>query len=536
MFRVKIALLSVILSGAVLITFGLFFLAVIGKVGMDRIDREILTLGESQLHVWHSKQHWQDFDRSLRSIYGQEGWKYLIVQVTDADHQLLYKSPHWPQEITTAPFPDFDFKMEKGPVAGPSGEGPLEHSADSVNRADLIHNEPPDADRRRRNLRQPPPTPGEDRRGHKLRPPPPADDEHGRSPPPTRRPHVPVLIKEPFFQTMETAAGMWRTGIMGNQHITILLGIDLSGFYEDTGRYKRIFLVSVPLVLLLPAGGGWLIAHRTLKPVALITRTTEKITARGLNQRIPETGADAELLHLVKVINNMLDRLEKSFGQAVRFSADAAHELQTPLTILQGVLDDAVQHCSPDTDEQRRYSSLIEEVQRLKSIVQKLLILARADAEQLRLRLGPVDMSAMIEAAIEDASIISPGLKIEKHIVPQVMTQADPDLLRLVIQGLTTNAVKYTTDDGLVQFRLTVQNQKALLTVSNSGDLIPEKERERIFDRFYRLDKSRSQRVPGTGLGLSLAREIVRAHKGELCLDATMDNMNTFSLILPCQS
>ena len=109
----------------------------------------------------------------------------------------------------------------------------------------------------------------------------------------------------------------------------------------------------------------------------------------------PVSVQDAELLHLINVINKMLDRLEKSFEQAVRFSADTAHELQTPLAILQGHLDDALQHTTSGSSEQQRYSSLLEEVQRLKSIVRKLLILARADAGQLQLRLKPVDISSM---------------------------------------------------------------------------------------------------------------------------------------------
>jgi len=130
------------------------------------------------------------------------------------------------------------------------------------------------------------------------------------------------------------------------------------------------------------------IAQRALKPVALITRTAEGITVRALDRRVPLIEADRELPRLVEVINSMLDRLEKSFGQAVRFSADAAHELQTPLTILQGELDDAVQHAPVGSEEQQRYGGLLEEVQRLKAIVQKLLILARADAGRLDLRLA----------------------------------------------------------------------------------------------------------------------------------------------------
>ena len=171
----------------------------------------------------------------------------------------------------------------------------------------------------------------------------------------------------------------------------------------------------VPIVLLLLAGGGWLISQRALKPVALITRTAEGITVRALDQRIPLVNSDRELSRLVEVINGMLDRLEKSFGQAVRFSADAAHELQTPLTILQGELDAAVQHAPVGSEEQQRASGLLEEVQRLKAIVQKLLILARADAGRLDLRLEAVNLSALIESAAEDAGAMAPHLRLKNR-------------------------------------------------------------------------------------------------------------------------
>ncbi len=269
----------------------------------------------------------------------------------------------------------------------------------------------------------------------------PANDRAGRQPSLPLRSPAATRIKDPFFMTLETPAGTWRTGIMGSQHITILLGLDMSGFYEDEDRYKSIFFISVPLALLLMAGGGWWVAHRALKPVTLITMIAANISARELDQRIPEVGADSELQRLVEVINDMLDRLEKGFEQAVRFSADAAHELQTSLTILQGALEDAVQNSESGSKEQMRSSDLLEEVQRLKVIVQKLLILSRADAGQLNLRFEPLNMSTMIESIIEDVGIIAPHLKVEQDILPGVMVMADPALLRQVIHNLTSNGV-----------------------------------------------------------------------------------------------
>ncbi len=245
------------------------------------------------------------------------------------------------------------------------------------------------------------------------------------------------------------------------------------------------------------------------------------------------SGANDEFSRLVDVINDMLDRLEKSFKQAVRFSADAAHELKTPLTILQGMLDDAVQHAATGSDEQRSYGALIEEVQRLKAIVQKLLILSHADAGQLALNLEPVDVSAVIESAIEDVGAIAPNLRLEQEITPHVTVQADPDLFKQVIQNLTSNAVKHNTEGGLIRFRLKEQGDRVIFTISNTGAPIPEADRGKIFDRFYRVDKSRSRAVPGSGLGLSLAREIIHAHKGSLRLDADSGNLISFTLSLP---
>jgi heavy metal sensor kinase len=514
LFRVKIALLAVLISGIVLVTLGVFFLTAIGQIRRDRIDREIVALGESQLHVWHSKEHWETFDRSLHSIYGPQHWKDLVVQVTDADHALLYRSPHWPREISTAAFPGFDRRMARelglapgsgGPRLGPEGKG--DHP-DPVKGGDR----PP--------LRVPPPSP---------------EEKPGR--PPRGGPlSEPSHIKTPYFRTLETPAGRWRTGIMGNQHITILLGLNLTGFDEDTRRFEKALLFAIPLALLLLAVGGWLVAHRALKPVALITRTARGITARGLDQRISETGADTEFRQLIRVINGMLDRLEKSFGQAVRFSADAAHELQTPLAILQGVLDDAVRNAPTGSADQQRYGSLLEEVQRLKNIVRKLLILAQADADRLRLRIGPVDLSALLEAAAEDVEVLAPELTIEKEVPPGVVVPGDADLLRLVVQELTTNAVKYNLPEGKIGFRLVVQGPKARFSVANTGKAIPENDRERIFDRFYRVDKSRGRQVSGTGLGLSLVREIVRVHRGELRLDSAGSPLISFTVELPLQA
>jgi two-component system heavy metal sensor histidine kinase CusS len=577
LFRVKIALLSVLLSGAVLVGLGLYSLSVMNKVNLARIDREILSLGEGHLAVAPPREYWQNFERSLRFIYGDERTENLIVLILDPGDEVLYRSAQWPAEITRDNFPKFDRTMDARPQ-GPgnrTGEGrPADQQPDQ--RSGETGRAPEDRGGEGRGERRGPPPEAYkacdgrsegsvsqfvDPRGETVTGT--CEQENGRlvlRPDRNRgdragqpgggqpdRPLAPLAgqehadrplprIKNSSFATIQTPSGVWRTGIMGSERITMMVGVNLAGYYADAKRYQRAFLATVPVALLLLAAGGWIIAQRALRPIALITRTAEGITARALDQRVRAVSADKELSRLVEVINGMLDRLEKSFGQAVRFSADAAHELQTPLTILQGELDDAVQYAPVGSEEQRRAGSLLEEVQRLKAIVQKLLVLARADAGRLNLRLEAVDLSALIGSAAEDAGALAPHLRLEQSISPGVLVKADPDLLGQVVSNLTSNAVKYNVENGIIGFRLSIRDNRAFFTISNTGVPIPSKDRERIFDRFYRADRSRSKSVAGSGLGLSLAREIVHAHHGELRLDPASGNMVSFTLSIPCSA
>jgi two-component system, OmpR family, heavy metal sensor histidine kinase CusS len=505
LFRLKIAILSLVTSGLVLVLGGAYLLSVVDRIEMDRVDREVYALGESQLHVWHAKRHWEEFDRSLRSIYGPDKWQELIVLATDADYQTLFRSPHWPIAITQSAFTGFDATMEKGPIEGA---------------ADRRSAPPrPDPPRRERSDGSPE-RPREEREPSGLAP-----DRRAERP-------MEVLLKKPLFRTFKLPEGDWRVGIMGNQHVTMMVGMNLSGFNEDSKHVRNSLLFAIPVALGLLFAGGWLIVHRALRPVARIANTAERITVRDLGARVPESGADSEFLHLIRVINTMLERLEKSFNQAIRFSADAAHELQTPLTILQAALDDAIRSCTPDTDEQRRYAGLLEETQRIKVIIQKLLILSRADANRMLPRREQVDLSVLVLGIFEDAVILNPRLSFQSDVAPSVRLQGDPDLLKLAIQELVKNAVKYNQDSGRVCVSLTSSVNLTRLSISNTGPAIPREERDLVFERFYRVDKSRSQAVPGSGLGLSLAREIARAHGGDLRLDPAT-NLTTFVLSLP---
>jgi heavy metal sensor kinase len=322
-------------------------------------------------------------------------------------------------------------------------------------------------------------------------------------------------------------------GVMQSDHFTMALGISLEAFDADMARARNTFLISVAgAMLLIILGSSWL-AGRALRPVTALTQTAEQVTAHGLDKRIDIGHTDAEFERLIGVFNAMLARLEESFSQAVRFSADASHELKTPLAVLQGELEAALQDSVSGSHAQAHYSRLLDEVQRLKSITRKLLLLSLADTGQLKVSRTDVDLSAIAEGAADDVEILAPKLRVDHQIEPGIHVMADPDLVRQVVHNLTSNAAKYTDESGRVRVKLRRNGTHVRFSVVNSGLGIPESERARIFDRFYRADKARGRDVEGSGLGLSLAREIARAHGGDLALDDTKPIITKFTLTLP---
>jgi heavy metal sensor kinase len=500
-FRLKIALLATLVSGSILLAFGSFFLALIYRVGLDRIDREIRALGESQLRGRPRRDIGRDFERSLHFIYG-DGEQRFVFRLTDQDGATLYQSPQWPAALGDSNLPRL------GPVS-PWRDGP------------------PPRDRR--------PPPGA--------PPPPRDRGFGRpGPPPDRPPEGPAedgtppppRPRRPAFATIHGGETTWRVGVMGHERNAIVIGMDMTAFLAENDRYRNLFLITCPLALALLAGGGWWLATRALRPIQVITDTAARITARGLNERIPAVSTDHELARLVEVMNGMLQRLERSFRQAARFSADAAHELKTPLTILQGHLEQALQDAPDDSGEQRTYGDLLAEVQRLRAIIRKLLLLAQADAGQMRGGLEPVHLSIKAHEVLEDTRELAPHVDVRADIAPDVWVRGDPDLLTQVLQNLSSNAVKFNHGSpGAIEIELRTADGHALFRMSNTGQPLTPEEQGRIFERFYRGDPSRSRRVDGVGLGLSLAREIATSHGGDLRVDTARPGWVRFTLVLP---
>lgn len=478
-FRIRIALLSAVLAGSALVGFGLISWWLIYEAKVSRLDAEL----ESQLMRAsrpRSPDRWQSYEAFLPSAFGTSAKTPIAVLVIDADGKVLYRSAQW-----TA---DLDIRNLW------------------TSRPYLPLPSPPFSEAN-------PPLP--------ERPPPPLN----------RLPDVPPPT--PRFFTQGTTTGTWRVGAVTTPFTQVAIAVSLNAVAQEMVIIRNIFLISIPGVLLLVAGGAWAIAASSLHSIRRLTKVIGNVTASGLEQRLPIGTTDVEFVELIQVFNQMLERLERSFKQASRFSGDAAHELKTPLAILQGELERTLQQAEPGSDVQQSLSNLLDEVGRLSSIVRKLLLLSLADAGQINLHRVEVDLSGLLMEMLEDIELLAPHLEIQTEIVDGLRVQGDQDLLIQLLQNLISNAIKYNLPNGWIRIDAHRQGTAVLITISNCSQDIPLSDQNRIFDRFHRGDPARTRKVEGIGLGLSLAREIARAHSGDLTLDPTLSGQTAFTLTLP---
>lgn len=293
---------------------------------------------------------------------------------------------------------------------------------------------------------------------------------------------------------------------------------------------ERAFILAIPLTLALVGWASWLVARPTLVSVRRLSGSVQKVSAEALDHRLDESHFDPELQQLVTTFNHTLDRLERSFASARRFSADVAHELKTPLAVLQGELEHALHAESDGSPTQQRLSGLLTHVRRLDGIVRKLKLLAQADAGQLRLIREPTDVAELIGELAEDAASLSPQLDMTMQLPDQLLIPVDADLFMQAVRNLLTNAVKYNRAAGWVHVEVSVESTVLAIRVSNSRNPGQEIDTEQIFSRFWRGDAV--GRIEGSGLGLALTREIARAHGGDCVVSRLESDTIEFTLTL----
>jgi heavy metal sensor kinase len=304
---------------------------------------------------------------------------------------------------------------------------------------------------------------------------------------------------------------------------------------HELEEVRTVLLTAVPVVLLLAAALGYVLARKALAPMERLRRSTQEITADRLDRRLPVANPGDELGGLAQTINDMIGRLERSFAEIRRFTADASHELRTPLTAIRTEAEVALDRGSATPEQQRLLESILEECERLTRLTDQLLMLSREDAGVARQQRETVDLAALVGGVVETMRALAEAKEVRLHSNRRgdVAVRGDAGRLRQVFYNVLDNAIKYTPGGGNVEVRVEAQDGAAVVTVHDTGEGIPPEQLPRVFDRFYRVDKARSRSEGGTGLGLSIAQSIAVAHGGRIELASTLGQGTTCTVWLP---
>lgn len=338
------------------------------------------------------------------------------------------------------------------------------------------------------------------------------------------------------FQTLWSEGRTLRVARYENRAFRIYMAADLAQVDESLWQILIAFLVMLPVTVLASIIASSVLARRVTDPLDSLARQAKQTDASGLNRAISIRDATVEVEALVAILNDMMDRLNRSFLQARRFSADASHELKTPLTVMHGILAQKVDAAAEGGLSREELDQLMGETNRMRKIVEALVVLAKADEQSLlqishTVRLGPI-----LSDLVEDASAMGEAYGVTARLsgTGQGWLSGDERLIRLALYNLLKNAVENANPGSSVELDCQINQGWVELQVRNRGRAISEKDRERIFDRFFCGNGAAVEGTRrGLGLGLNLAMEVARAHGGTVQLLRSDGELTVFLLKLP---
>jgi len=481
--RLRLALLSALVAGCALAGFATLTWWFVRDIRVQQLEADVTEHAGRESVRRLPPGGWQQSEAVLTRTLGARNPAEVLLLVEDAAGATVYRSARWPAGTDATQFPW-------------------------------------------------PPTPAPDafarRADPRMLPPPPAASW-------VIRPEAELRPLEPTVAIASFRAGgiAWHAGLAVPPYSRVAVAMSLAAVDADMAALRNSFLLAVPLALALIGLGSWIVAARALSPVRRLNASIRTVTAAGLDQRVTTREQDREFEELTLAFNAMLGRLEKSFKQASRFSADAAHELKTPLAILQGQIEREINRAEAGSRIQGVLTGILDEVRRLSAISRKLLLLAQADAAQLRLQLAPFDLSAALLALAEDTRMLAPALQVSEDVPPGISVSADGNLLTQILHNLVSNAIKYNVEGGWIRIAASCSPEHATVVVANASAGIDAEDHGRLFERFYRADRAHGRRVDGLGLGLSLSRELARVHGGDLELEVAQDHSVQLRLTIP---
>jgi len=325
-----------------------------------------------------------------------------------------------------------------------------------------------------------------------------------------------------------------RRGRIASKPVVIQVARSEGPMRQQIRDVVLILLLGLPLAVATAGLGGYAVARRALAPIERMTERAQTITADRLSDRLPVSNPDNEMGRLARVFNATLGRLEASFDQMRRFTADVSHELRTPLTAIRSVGEVGLRGRRDDETYRAIIGSMLEEVDRLAGLVDRLLTLSRAETGQAKMSVETVGLNELAESVAADLAVLAEEKSQPVVVEPQgsAHTLGDRVMVRQALINLVDNAIKFSPPGSRIVIRVFESAGKAVVDVVDNGPGIPTSVRDRIFDRFFRAP-SPSGDVGGSGLGLSIARSAVEANGGTVTLEHSSEEGSTFRITVP---
>jgi heavy metal sensor kinase len=337
-----------------------------------------------------------------------------------------------------------------------------------------------------------------------------------------------TVPQKPPYRVMSGAARI------GSRPVVVQVARSEDTIMQDMHQLIYILLLGLPVGVAAAGIGGYVLARRALAPVDRMAERARSINAERLNDRLPVDNPDDELGRLATVFNATLTRLESSFDQMRRFTADASHELRTPLTAIRSVGEVGLRGRRDESAYREIIGSMLEEVDRLALLVDRLLMLSRGDTGQPKLSIDTVNIPELAQEIAEQLGVLAEEKDQSVRVKSDGGAQwiGDRMVLRQALLNLVDNAIKYSPVGGEIEIQIGSSLEATVIDVTDTGPGIPAELQSRIFDRFYRVDKARSRENGGTGLGLAIAKWAVEVNGGRLTLEPS-DRGSRFRITLP---
>jgi heavy metal sensor kinase len=341
------------------------------------------------------------------------------------------------------------------------------------------------------------------------------------------------------YETIVADGERWRTiaapVAIGGHTVVLRVSRSEERVREELSEVRAVLVLGLPLVVALAGVGGYLLARRALAPIDQLGAEARRITADRLHERLKVANEGDEIGRLTGVINDTIARLESSFDQLRRFTADSSHELRTPLAVVRGIGEAAVAGRRSPREYEEAIGSMLEEIDRMSSLVDTLLRLSHGDAGTIRLSREPLDLGRLARDVAASLAVLAEE-RDQKVIVdaPAAVTvAADRLVLREAVTNVLDNAIKYGPEGSTVTVRLERIGDDGLLAIADEGPGVAPEHRERIFHRFFRADDARSRDRGGAGLGLAIARWAVEVHGGRITVHDRPGGGAEFRILLP---